>query len=115
MALFEILLVLTIGQYAEDNLMNIRKEIGKRLRGVPLYSQEEVSNPMVHAKLFDTAGSGTWYITEYDGIDRAFGYVIGLDTSDGAMLVLANWPHFACAEYRVSNVICTSPLNPFRK
>jgi Protein of unknown function (DUF2958) len=62
--------------------MDIRKEIEKRVRGATLYSQEEVSDPIVHAKLFDTGGSGTWYITEYDSTDRAFGYVTGLDTPE---------------------------------
>jgi hypothetical protein len=81
-ALFEILLVLAIGQYTEDTQMDIRTEITKRLKGVALYSQEEVSDPMVRAKLFDTGGSGTWHITEYDGEDRAFGYVTGLDTPE---------------------------------
>jgi Protein of unknown function (DUF2958) len=62
--------------------MDIRIEISKRLKGVPLYTEEEVSDPVVHAKLFDTGGAGTWYITEYDGEDRAFGYVTGLDTPE---------------------------------
>jgi Protein of unknown function (DUF2958) len=62
--------------------MNIQEEVAKRLKGLPLYSQEEVSDPIVHCKLFDTAGSATWYLTEYDGETRAFGYVTGLDTPE---------------------------------
>jgi Protein of unknown function (DUF2958) len=69
--------------------MDIRKEIEKRVRGATLYSQEEVSDPIVYAKLFDTAGSGTWYITEYDGGDRAFGYVTGLDTPEWGYVSLS--------------------------
>jgi Protein of unknown function (DUF2958) len=69
--------------------MDIRTEITKRLKGVPLYTQEEVSDPMVHAKLFDTAGSSTWYITEYDGDERCFGYVTGLDTPEWGYVSLS--------------------------
>ena len=55
----------------------------KRLRhstqGYPLYSQQHVNNPLIVAKLFDIAWSGTWYITEYDETEwTAFGYVTGL-------------------------------------
>lgn len=69
--------------------MNILDEIEKRLKGVALYSQEEVSDPIIHAKLFDMAGSGTWYITEWDGEDRAFGYVTGLDTPEWGYVALS--------------------------
>ena len=61
--------------------MNIRKEIEKRLMGVPLYSQENVIDPIVYCKLFHAYGSGIWHLTEYDCVDTAFGYVTGL-TSD---------------------------------
>jgi hypothetical protein len=69
--------------------MNIQEEVAKRLKGVPLYSQEEVSVPIVHCKLFDTAGSATWYLTEYDGETRAFGYVTGLDTPEWGYVSLS--------------------------
>ena len=45
----------------------------------PLYSQEEETDPLVIAKLFDPCGSATWYLTEYNPEDKiAFGYVTGL-------------------------------------
>jgi hypothetical protein len=44
----------------------------------PLYSQENEKDPMVWVKLFHPYGSGTWLITEYDGRDTMFGYVMGL-------------------------------------
>ncbi len=45
----------------------------------PLYSQENEKDPMVLAKFFDPCGSATWYVTEFDAIERiAFGYVTGL-------------------------------------
>ena len=58
--------------------MNIRKEIEVRMMDQPLYSQEGQNDPIVHCKLFHAYGSGTWYLTEYDGKDTAFGYVTGL-------------------------------------
>ncbi len=45
--------------------MNIRKEVEKRLKDVPLYSQEGRTDPVIHCKLFHAYGSGTWYLTEY--------------------------------------------------
>jgi Protein of unknown function (DUF2958) len=69
--------------------MDIRTEISKRLKGVPLYTQEKVSDPIVHAKLFDIGGAGTWYTTEYDGEDRTFGYVTGLDTPEWGYVSLS--------------------------
>jgi len=45
----------------------------------PLYSQEESSDKLIIAKVFDSFGSATWYLTEYNPTDKiAFGYVTGL-------------------------------------
>ena len=62
--------------------MDIRHEVTKRLKGFPLYSQEHHSDPVIHCKLFHAYGSGTWYLTEYDGEDTAFGYVAGLQADE---------------------------------
>ena len=44
-----------------------------------MYSQEEAEDPLIVAKLFDPAGSATWYLTEYDPAEKiAFSYVTGL-------------------------------------
>lgn len=44
-------------------------------RKIPkLYSQDDVDDPMVYVKLFSPYSNAVWYITEYDGKDRAFGY-----------------------------------------
>jgi len=44
-----------------------------------IYSQEENKDPLIIAKLFDTFGSASWYLTEYDPEEKiAFGYVTGL-------------------------------------
>ena len=49
-------------------------------KGTPLYSQENINDPRVLVKLFDIAGSATWYLTEYDPESHlAYGYVTGLD------------------------------------
>lgn len=58
--------------------MTLRSEVETRLRDVPLYSQEGRSDPIVYCKLFHAYGSGTWYLTEWNGDDIAFGYVTGL-------------------------------------
>ena len=50
-------------------LMN--KEISEKLP--PLYSQEDVGDPICHLKYFDPCGSFTWYVIEYDGQDMFFG------------------------------------------
>lgn len=45
----------------------------------PLRSQEGSPDPLVVAKLFDTFGSATWYLTELDSDEMiAFGFVTGL-------------------------------------
>ena len=43
-----------------------------------LNSQEDVSDPIVYVKFFNAYGAGTWLITEFDGRDEMFGYVMGL-------------------------------------
>ena len=45
----------------------------------PLYSQEHEEDPLVICKLFDPCGSASWYLLEYDPIEKiAFGYVMGM-------------------------------------
>lgn len=54
-------------------------EFKKLFENYPLYSQENKSDPLVIAKLFDAYGSATWYITEYNPAENtAFAYVTGL-------------------------------------
>jgi hypothetical protein len=52
----------------------LTKEVLKRLP--PLYSQEKVIDPVAQVKFFNPAGAGTWYATEFDGVDRFFGLVV---------------------------------------
>lgn len=62
--------------------MTLREEVNGRLRAFPLHSQEDRGDPIVHCKLFHPYGSGTWYLTEYDGTDIAFGFVTGLGADE---------------------------------
>ena len=61
----------------------ITEEFELLFKEYPLYSQEHESDPIVICKLFDPCGSATWYLTEYDPVDkRAFGYVTGLQVDE---------------------------------
>lgn len=42
-----------------------------------LYETEKHAEPIVHAKLFTPWTNWTWYVTEFDGVDRCFGLVSG--------------------------------------
>jgi len=57
----------------------ITEEFELLFKDYPLYSQESESDPLVICKLFDPCGSATWFLTEYDPIEKiAFSYVTGL-------------------------------------
>ena len=59
----------------------VTEEFEALFKDFPLYSQEEVKDPKVIAKLFDPCGSATWFITEYCPERKlAYGYVCGLGT-----------------------------------
>jgi hypothetical protein len=54
-------------------------EFKKLFENYPFCSQVSSKNPKVIAKLFDSFGSATWYLTEYSALENtAFGYVTGL-------------------------------------
>jgi hypothetical protein len=53
----------------------LTKEIRQQLP--ELYSNEEVTDPVVIAKFFTPWTSWTWYATEFDGVDTFFGLVVG--------------------------------------
>jgi len=55
----------------------ITEELKERFKEIG--DQSESINPLIVVKLFDPAGSATWYATEYDAERRvAFGFVTGL-------------------------------------
>jgi DUF2958 family protein len=57
----------------------ITPELEELFKDYPLYSQENEKDPLVVVKLFDPAGSATWFLTEYDPEQKlAFGFVTGL-------------------------------------
>ena len=57
----------------------ITREFEELFKKYPLYSQENCSDPIVIAKLFDPCGSATWYLTEYNPESKvAFAYVTGM-------------------------------------
>ena len=52
----------------------------------PLYSQEQVSDPIVHCKFFTPDSNWTWYVTEGSAEEedyRFFGYVCGMENEWG--------------------------------
>lgn len=57
----------------------ITEEFEELFKDYPLYSQEHEDDPKVIAKLFDPCGSASWYLLEYDPVEKiAFSYVQGL-------------------------------------
>ncbi len=53
----------------------------------PLYSQQDVADPMVVAKLFTPCSSWTWLITEFSPEEQlAFGYCYDASFPEGAEL-----------------------------
>ncbi len=58
----------------------ITPEFEALFKDYPLDSQKHVEDPLVIAKLFDPCTSATWYLTEYDPVEkRALSFVIGTD------------------------------------
>jgi hypothetical protein len=61
----------------------VTEEFEELFKDYPLYSQEHESDPLVVAKLFDPCGSATWFLLEYDPVERiAFGYVTGMTADE---------------------------------
>lgn len=49
----------------------------------PLYAQEEEPDALVYCKFFHPSSGWTWYITEFDGEDIFFGWVVGFEQELG--------------------------------
>ncbi len=61
----------------------VTEEFEALFKDYPLYSQESESDPKVICKLFDPCGSASWFLLEYDPVERiAFGYVVGLQEDE---------------------------------
>lgn len=53
-------------------------------RRIPaLYSQQRDPDPMVICKFFDPTSAFTWYVIEFDGVDRFYGLVKGQEAEFG--------------------------------
>lgn len=74
-----------IGKAEGANLLAPVKLLTKEIRGKlpPLYSQENVKDPMVWVKFFTPDSSWTWYGIEFDGKDTFFGWVVGHEKEIG--------------------------------
>lgn len=61
----------------------LTKELARSIP--PLYTTEEaeMEDKIAVVKLFHPLTDWTWYIIEFDGQDRCFGYVIGSDAEFG--------------------------------
>jgi len=58
-------------------------ELEKLFQDYPIHSQSDAEDPLVIAKLFDTAGSATWWLTEFDPETKnAFGFVTGMTADE---------------------------------
>ncbi len=63
----------------------ITEEFELLFKDYPLYSQEHEEDPLIVAKLFDPCGSASWFLLEYDPVEKiAFGYVQGLMKTNSA-------------------------------
>jgi len=61
----------------------VTEEFEALFKDYPLYSQENESDPKVICKLFDPCGSATWFLLEYDPVEkRAFGFVTGMTADE---------------------------------
>jgi hypothetical protein len=76
--------------YLEMNMKIVTEEFEALFKDYSLYSQENESDPLVVAKLFDPCGSASWFLTEYDPVEKiAFGYVVGLQEDEYGYISLA--------------------------
>src|SRR5947209_2748145 len=55
----------------------LTKELRERLPA--LYSQEQVSDPLVICKFFTPDSGWSWFALEFDGEDVFFGWVVGFE------------------------------------
>ena len=66
----------------------ITSEFIELFKDYPPYSQDGLIDPLVIVKLFDIAGTGTWYLSEYNPQDQiAFGFVTGLGFDEWGYIV----------------------------
>lgn len=67
-----------VGRHPMDGVRGHQLVTKAVLRKVPrLYSTENETDPTVWVKFFSPYSNWTWYVTEFDGNDRFFGYIQG--------------------------------------
>lgn len=59
----------------------LTKELLKKLP--PLYTNENVADPIAIVKFFHPFSNWTWYATEFDGTDTFYGLVNGFESELG--------------------------------
>lgn len=77
----------------------------------PLYSQEKVTDPIVHCKFFTPDSNWTWFATEGEAEDddfRFFGYVCGLDDEWGYFVLQSLNQHAARSDFPLSATYTSS-------
>lgn len=72
----------------EDSLL--REQVTYLMRDYPDRSQSNAADPLLVCKLFDIAGSASWYLTEYDPDEEiGFSYVTGMDYDEWGSVSIA--------------------------
>ena len=61
----------------------LTKEIRRKLPKLYTNENKKPEDTQVIVKFFDPCGSWTWYVTEFDGEDRFFGFVRGFECELG--------------------------------
>ena len=61
----------------------LTKEIRRKLPKLYVNENKKPEDTQVIVKFFDPCGSWTWYVTEFDGEDRFFGFVRGFECELG--------------------------------
>ena len=64
-------------------MLLLTKEIINKLPGLYETGDVELEDKMIQAKLFTPWTNWTWYVIEFDGDDRCFGFVKGHDAEFG--------------------------------
>lgn len=72
------------GETSVARLATYKKALA--LRGTPaLGSQDGAKEHKIHVKFFSPDSSWTWFVTEWDGKDECWGYVVGMEKEWGTI------------------------------
>lgn len=99
----------------------VTPEFLELFKNYPLRSQAEVNDPLVVAKVFDAFGSATWYLFEYDPVDKiAFGYVTGMGENEFGYSSISEMEEIMHPAFKVPRIerdlyFTQAPLSKFVK